>query len=577
MSKSAEAAVQTFATPDLPVDLIDPDPTQPRKLFDPAALDDLTQSVKAFGVKVPVKVRRAGDRYVLVYGERRLRASKAAGLETIPAIIDNSELTPAETLEEQMAENADREPLNPLDEGAAYKRWQDEFGLTGEQIAEKFGKKKETVYGRMKLAELTGVPRQMVQQGSLLPTIGVLIARMPTPELQEKAFEVVERLADETNGGVIDEVTFRDAQLALSDELNLKLKDAPWKLDDAELSPEAGACSSCPKRTGAQPELFKDVKSDTCLDSACHTVKRKLHAERAAVSVAEKAFAKGLDVLPPEESKKALNSSKFVDLGEVNERDEKRRTWGELMGKKAPAPTIAVDPETGKAHQLVPVEEAAQALKAEGKGKLAPKVNGSDDYFSPENVAKREAEGVERVEQARIKTQAVRSAIAELTTKIAEQKSTPATFLRYLITFIAGAQAPFDRRGISTKEKDFEAALRKMDEGELRGLALEFALGSDAYDVWNGKWNAPLERACEDHGISLKKLEANIVVAEKKEAEEKTKAEKAEAEKKAAAEAAKKKAAEKKPEPKKEAPAKKVDPGVNAKTGKARRMAIREA
>src|SRR5262245_59024379 len=111
---------------ELPIDRIEPNPLQPRKSFDGAALDELARSVKASGVIQPVVVRRAGDGYQLIAGERRWRAARQAGLERIPAIV--REATDVESLELALVENLLRADLNPLEEAEAYQRLIAEFG-----------------------------------------------------------------------------------------------------------------------------------------------------------------------------------------------------------------------------------------------------------------------------------------------------------------------------------------------------------------------------------------------------------------------------------------------------------------
>ncbi len=130
---SAEAPGTT--TIELPIDSISPNPQQPRKDFDDRALHDLAASLKQSGVLQPVVVRRVGEGYQLVVGERRWRAAKLAGITRIPAVI--REASDAQSLELALVENLLREDLNPMEEAEAYQRLLAEFAWTQEELAQR--------------------------------------------------------------------------------------------------------------------------------------------------------------------------------------------------------------------------------------------------------------------------------------------------------------------------------------------------------------------------------------------------------------------------------------------------------
>src|SRR3989304_6112987 len=119
-SPSPEADTALSKAQDLPIDSLIPNPRQPRKTFDNNSLQDLSQSLKRSGVLQPVVVRRHGQQFQIVVGERRWRAAKMAGLSHIPAVV--REATDAETLELALVENLLREDLNPMEEAEAYQR-----------------------------------------------------------------------------------------------------------------------------------------------------------------------------------------------------------------------------------------------------------------------------------------------------------------------------------------------------------------------------------------------------------------------------------------------------------------------
>ncbi len=150
---SAETSSKTLGIRHIPVDRIDPNPDQPRTRFEQSALDELTASVKEHGVLQPVLVRPIGEtnRYQLVAGERRWRAATAAGLATIPALIE--ELDDDTALEIAIIENLQREDLSPLEEAVMYDRMVKEHGYSIRRLAQKLGKDKGYLENRLRLAD----------------------------------------------------------------------------------------------------------------------------------------------------------------------------------------------------------------------------------------------------------------------------------------------------------------------------------------------------------------------------------------------------------------------------------------
>ena len=144
---------------ELELDKIVPNEYQPRKVFDDEKLRELASSIQEQGVIQPVIVHRAGSGYELIAGERRWRASRLAGLKTIPALV--KEATKRELLEMALIENIQRENLNPLESAEAYKRLQDEFKLTQEDLAKRVGKERSTVTNFLRLL---GLPKEVKQE-----------------------------------------------------------------------------------------------------------------------------------------------------------------------------------------------------------------------------------------------------------------------------------------------------------------------------------------------------------------------------------------------------------------------------
>lgn len=153
----------TFAS--IPVGDIEPNPQQPRDVFEPEAFQELVHSVKEFGVLQPIVVRPVGDSFQLIMGERRWRASKEAGLAEIPAII--RETTDENMLRDALLENLHRSDLNPLEEAAAYKQLLEDFGITQEQLAERLGRSRPQITNTLRLMKLPIAVQEKLVSGVL--------------------------------------------------------------------------------------------------------------------------------------------------------------------------------------------------------------------------------------------------------------------------------------------------------------------------------------------------------------------------------------------------------------------------
>ena len=149
----------------LPIHLVDPNREQPRRSFDEEALKELAASIRAVGVLQPIIVSPSGERYTIIAGERRYRASRLAELSEIPAIVrDWDEQT---RLEAALIENLQRDDLNPVEEAMGVRRLMDEAGLTQEKVAERLGKSRPAVANLLRLLTLPDSVKQMLVEGKL--------------------------------------------------------------------------------------------------------------------------------------------------------------------------------------------------------------------------------------------------------------------------------------------------------------------------------------------------------------------------------------------------------------------------
>jgi len=137
---------------EISVSIIDPNPDQPRTEFEPQALNDLADSLRLHGLLQPILVRPAGERYFVIAGERRLRAAKIAGLTAIKCIVQVC--SDQEMAERALIENIQRADLSPVEEGLAYERLINEYGLSQEQVAQRVGKARTTVTNLLRVIQL---------------------------------------------------------------------------------------------------------------------------------------------------------------------------------------------------------------------------------------------------------------------------------------------------------------------------------------------------------------------------------------------------------------------------------------
>ncbi|MGA0254201.1 MAG: ParB/RepB/Spo0J family partition protein [Rhodothermales bacterium] len=153
---------------EITIGAVSPNPYQPRSEFDEAALEELSQSIRQLGIIQPITVRKIGaDRYELISGERRLKASKAAGLSTIPAFVREADTEAM--LEMAIVENIQREQLNAVEEAMGYRRLMEECSLTQEQVATKVGKSRSTITNALRLLNLPPSLLAGLRDGTLSP------------------------------------------------------------------------------------------------------------------------------------------------------------------------------------------------------------------------------------------------------------------------------------------------------------------------------------------------------------------------------------------------------------------------
>ena len=171
---------------------VEPNRTQPRKNFDEDALQELSDSIKQFGIIQPIVVQDRKDHYEIIAGERRWRAAKKAGLKEVPVIIKN--YSDQEIVEISIIENIQREDLNPIEEALAYKRLLEEFNLKQDQVAERVSKSRTAVTNSMRLLKLCDKVQQMIIDEMISTGHARAILSIEDPEEQ---YNLAQKIFDE--------------------------------------------------------------------------------------------------------------------------------------------------------------------------------------------------------------------------------------------------------------------------------------------------------------------------------------------------------------------------------------------
>src|SRR5512135_2646075 len=200
---------------DVPVDKIVPDPNQPRKVFTPEDLQDLSDSIRARGLLQPIRVRwdEGREKYVIVAGERRWRAAIMAGRATITCVIVEGEMTESEILHDQLVENCLRANLQPIEQAEAFKTLMDAKDWNAARLAEELHIRDSTVFKALALLELPREVREQVTAGEIKPATAYELSQLDRPQDQvELAKRVVtERLTRDQAAAAVREKTGRGA------------------------------------------------------------------------------------------------------------------------------------------------------------------------------------------------------------------------------------------------------------------------------------------------------------------------------------------------------------------------------
>lgn len=250
--------------------------TNPRKTFDPKKLEELAESIRSGGLIQPIVVRPKDNAFEIVAGARRFRAGQLAEQFSLPARI--KELTDAQAIEWQLVENSQREDVHPYEEAQGFQRLLDMPGYDVPALVSKSGKSASHIYARLALLQLVPTVAEAFVADRITASHANLIARLPQ-EHQPAAFDNCWRKDwQDTEPHLLPS---KHLAAWIEGNLYLNLADAPFDRADITLNPDAGACLTCPKRSGYNTSLFADVPGDQCLNGACYQSKVAAHIDRS--------------------------------------------------------------------------------------------------------------------------------------------------------------------------------------------------------------------------------------------------------------------------------------------------------
>lgn len=219
---------------EVPIEEIDPNPYQPRREFRKEALEELSASIREHGVLQPLIVRRVGDRFQLVAGERRLRAAQMAGLARVPVVVRS--MDERQVMIVSLVENLQREDLEPLEEAEAFRRLIEEFGLTQEEAARQVGKSRSEVANTLRLLKLGGSARRLLEEGRITAGHARALLNLE-PEKQEEVASLlaerelsvreVEQLARQAKGRTRSQEREKSSRVREAEEILCRVLGSP--------------------------------------------------------------------------------------------------------------------------------------------------------------------------------------------------------------------------------------------------------------------------------------------------------------------------------------------------------------
>lgn len=505
-----ERRVVFLAREDVPLKLLRPYAGNPREQL--GDVKGLVESMERNGFLGALLVRRIPDTDELevITGNRRLEAAKQAGLEVVPC--DIYELTDVQALEMNLTEQINRAQLTPLEEAEGCRRLMEEASYDKAQVAAKLGQSVSWVTKRVSLCGLAAETKKALAKGTLPLTVAQGIASLPTQKLQADATDTAVTLAEGGYKG--EEILER-----LRAEVARPLSGVPFKLTDAELVPEAGACSKCPyNSTNAQmPGLFDNAKAGaTCAKTPCLDEKLMAAWKRDAARYTKQ----GAKLLGLSESAKIFRSgavtldsaSKYVICDAPAPKDRNKRTWRQLFEKATEKDAdvtitffVARDGK-GEARELFNADAIQKLIAKRLKLKWAESVEGVEEEDGEKGSvsdwnARTEAARIEANAKAEVYTQIVRTVVKDISAKGLTLLDARVSFLGYFGSYTSSSVENFLRHACGV-EKPTKKEIDAFEKSATLNQLLAFAWWA-TYRSVDGGDEAKLGEA---HGLNVKQM-----------------------------------------------------------------------
>jgi len=393
---SADAAAQP---PTLPIIQIVPSRTN-RRVVEDDALHDMAATMKLYGVLQPLLLRRlpaerlqdtfedAATRHAtheIIAGERRYRAAQIAGLRAVPYLERDADNMQAQLM--QLIENLHRIDLNPLDEALGVQRLVEDHGMNADTASEALRKSRTHVFESLRLLTLCPEAITGLKAGTLTRSVALLVAQRPTQAIQA---EYTQRVL--TGGPDNGPMSYRSALDLARRSYMLKLDQAPFALDDATLCPSAGACSVCPKHTGASPELWDKNDADVCTDTACFADKKDAHFER----VKAQAQQRGQQIITGRQARDIMPSENGAPRGYLlldKPSQGSSAPVRQVLGQDVPAASVVlIEAPSGNLVEAVATHTTSAAVKVKGERQAAAKAQAEPPAEPTREALQREYE-----------------------------------------------------------------------------------------------------------------------------------------------------------------------------------------
>ncbi|MGH9328292.1 MAG: ParB/RepB/Spo0J family partition protein [Terriglobia bacterium] len=460
----------------LPLGLLTESATNPRRIYEDAALKELAESIRSQGVLSPLLVRPLNERnFEIVAGARRYRAAQMAEVATVPVRIVN--LSDAEALEAQLIENLQRRDVHPMEEARGFRALLnlEEPKYSVEQIAARTGKTPVYVAHRLKLTELAEVAVEAFYREEIGVGHALLLAKLPA----DKQEEALAACFKEDWSGTGDRkakrilLPVRNLQFWIETNIMLILKDAPFDKRDAHLVAIAGSCVDCPKRTGHNKLLFADVRQDACTDPSCYQAKLDAHVAKI-IAANPKLVQISTAYGQQQEGGPVLPRNKYVAI-----RDEKPRSKEEAQRpeyktcKYTTEAIIAEGSEKGEVHKV-----CASLDCPIHHPKKPHQRSGADASFKVEQEKRHREEAIANT----IGIRTLAAIVAAVPVRLMKRdllfvvERLAASLDERRLEIVARQRGIKKAKDSDSVEKLFAAYLRRAEEGTLGGLLVEITI-----------------------------------------------------------------------------------------------------